>query len=308
MSKRGFFQRFLDWVERAANKLPEPVFLFCILAVLVIIISAIASAFNVYVTHPGTGESIYVISLLNKEGLQRMLVEAVDNFIYFPPLGVVLATIVGIGVADKSGFFAAALRHLVSFVPKWIITPTLIFASVNSNLIADSGFVVLPPLGALLFMSVGKHPIAGIAASYAGICGGFSANLLITALDPLLSGFTQAAAQILDPNYIVFPTANYFFMIPSAFLVTIVCTVVTVKIVEPRLGKWKNNNPSSALIIYKWVRLFIHLKMTATKWLMVFICRDTCPADQRDQRQMKKIIIFAISASLATCRVPARRT
>ncbi len=235
------FNGFLNWVEKIGNKLPDPFFIFSGLAILVVIISWIASSFGVSVEHPGTGEIIAADNLLDKEGIRRMLTEAVDNFTGFPPLGIVLVTIIGIGVADKSGFFAAALKHIVTFVPAALLTPTLIFAGVTSNIIADAGIVVLPPLGALLFASLGRHPIAGLSAAFAGVVGGFSANFFITALDPLLSGFTDPAAKMIDPAYDVYPTANYFFMIASVFLVVGIGTFVNNKIIEPRLGEWKNS-------------------------------------------------------------------
>ncbi|MFC2130829.1 AbgT family transporter [Bacteroidota bacterium] len=238
-NKKSRFLRFLDWVERIADKLPDPFFLFMFLAAIILIISWIASAYNAYVIHPGTGEKAYVINLLNAEGIRRMFTELVKNFIEFPPLGVVLAALIGIGVADKSGLFSAAMRKLVYIVPKWALTFTLIFVSVNSNFIGDAGLVIMPAMGALLFASVGRHPIAGLTAAFAGVCGGFSANMFITILDPLLSGFTHAAAQMLDESYQVFPTANYYFMIVSTFLISFVGTFVNRKFVEPRLGKWK---------------------------------------------------------------------
>jgi aminobenzoyl-glutamate transport protein len=238
----NFFLKFLDRVEKHADKLPDPFFLFMILALIVLLLSWIASFYGIFVIHPGTGEKAYVINLLNFGGIKRIFTELVKNFIEFPPLGVVLAALIGIGVADKSGLFSAAMRKLVYIVPDWGLTFTLIFVSVNSNFIGDAGLVIMPPMGALLFASVGRHPIAGLTAAFAGVCGGFSANLFITILDPLLSGFTHAAAQMIDTDYQVFPTANYYFMIASVFLISFTGTYVNRKFVEPRLGKWDSSN------------------------------------------------------------------
>jgi aminobenzoyl-glutamate transport protein len=247
MAKKSFFDKFISFVQKSADKLPEPMFLFAFLAVFVLVLSAVVAAFDVSVVHPGTGEQVYSENLLSMKWLQRVFTDAVKNFAGFPPLGLVLATMLGVGVAERSGFFATLLKKFIRIIPPRFLTAALVFASINSSLIADAGFVIMPAMGAIVFFSAGRNPLAGIAASYAGICGGFSANLLVTALDPLLSGFAQPAAQMIDQAYEVYPTANYYFMIASVFLVTIVCTFVNDKIVEPRLGKLKIQEGSSAV-------------------------------------------------------------
>jgi aminobenzoyl-glutamate transport protein len=151
----------------------------------------------------------------------------------------VLVTMIGIGVAERSGLISASLRGLVAIVPKSLLTATLVFAGVMSNTAADAGYVVLTPLGAVLFAGFGRHPIAGLAAAFAGVSGGFSANLMLNALDPLLAGLSTSGAQILNAEYVVYPTANYYFMVFSTLLITVVGTFVTNRIVEPRLGKWE---------------------------------------------------------------------
>lgn len=244
MSKKSFFDKFLGFVQKSADKLPEPMFLFAILAVAVLLVSAVVSAYDVSVVHPGTGERVFSENLLSVKWLQRVFTDAVKNFAGFPPLGLVLATMLGVGVAERSGFISSLLKKFIRIVPDRFLTAALVFASINSSLIADAGFVIMPAMGAIIFYSAGRNPFAGIAASYAGICGGFSANLLVTALDPLLSGFAQPAAQMIEIEYEVFPTANYYFMIASVFLVTAVCTFVTDKFVEPRLGKFEKSEDS----------------------------------------------------------------
>jgi aminobenzoyl-glutamate transport protein len=236
--KRGALVRFLDVVERVGNKLPDPITLFFLFAVLAVVVSWIASTANVSAVHPGTGETVEAVNLLSGEGVRRMLTEAVRNFTAFPPLGLVIVVIIGIGVTERSGLIAAALSRLVSSVPPSALTATLVFGGVMSSMAVDAGYVVLTPLGAMLFAAVGRHPLAGLAAAFAGVSGGFSANLLLTSLDPLLSGLSTEAAQLVDAAYVVDPTANYYFMVASVFLLTGMGTFVTTRYVEPRLGKW----------------------------------------------------------------------
>ncbi len=230
--------RALAAVERAGNRLPDPVTLFVLSAVAVVVASAVCSALQVQVVHPGNAAVITAENLLTAGNLRRMFTGAVENFVLFPPLGLVLVTMLGIGVAERSGLVTTALKQLVRVVPPSALTMTLVFAGVMSSLAADAGYVVLTPLGAVLFAGVGRHPLAGMAAAFAGVSGGFSANLLLTALDPLLSGLSTAAAQILDPAYVVQPTANYYFMVVSTVFVTAAGTWVTTRLVEPHLGPW----------------------------------------------------------------------
>lgn len=232
---------FLKTVERVSDKLPNPFFLFLILALFTILLSVLFSSLSVSAVHPVTNELIVVKSILSIDGLREVLTSAVKNFINFPPLGVVLATMFGIIIAEKSGLFEATLKYTISKVPDNLVVFTIVFVSVNSSLIADAGLIVLPPLAGLTYKAIGKNPLAGVITSFAAINGGFSANLLITALDPLLSGLTHQAAQTMDSTYNVYPTANYYFMIVSTFLVAIVCTVVNNRIVEPKLGPYKSD-------------------------------------------------------------------
>jgi aminobenzoyl-glutamate transport protein len=236
--KRRGLLRFLDAVERIGNRLPDPITLFFAFAALVVAISWIAAAANVSAVHPGTGEAVSAVNLLSGEGIRRMLTEAVRNFAAFPPLGLVIVVIIGIGVTERSGLVAAALSRLVAAVPPSMLTATLVFGGVMSSMAVDAGYVVLTPLGAMIFAAVGRHPLAGLAAAFAGVSGGFSANLLLTSLDPLLSGLSTEAAQLVDPGYVVDPTANYYFMVASVFLLTGLGTFVTSRYVEPRLGTW----------------------------------------------------------------------
>jgi aminobenzoyl-glutamate transport protein len=235
---KGFVQRALDWVEVVGNKLPQPVTLFAILMLLVLVASWIAGMMGLSAVHPGSGQEIKAVNLLSAEGIRRIFVEMVTVFANFPPLGLVLVVMIGIGVSERSGFIAAALKSFVAGVPKVAITFSIVTAGMLSSVAADAGYVVLIPLGAAIFASMGRHPLAGLAAAFAGVSGGFGANLFPTSLDPLLAAFTEPAAQIVDPDYVVNPMCNWWIMAASVPLLAIVGTWVTERLVEPRLGKW----------------------------------------------------------------------
>ncbi|MEX0779441.1 MAG: AbgT family transporter [Balneolales bacterium] len=233
------FSRALDSVERIGNKLPDPITLFVIFVAIVMIASALASAFNLSATHPGTGEEISAVNLFSKENIQRIFQEMPQTFAEFPPLGLVLVVMLGIGVADKTNLIGVALSAFVSSVPGWLLSASVVFAGLMSSLAVDAGYVVLIPLGAVIFHGVGRHPLAGLAAAFAGVSAGFSSNLFLTGLDPLLASFTTPAANILDPDYMVSVPANYYVMVFLVPLFTIAGALVTEKIIEPRLGKYK---------------------------------------------------------------------
>ena len=243
--QRGLLLSALDLVERWGNRLPHPFTLFLLFALAILFVSWIASFLGLSVTHPATGKEIAAVNLLNRQGIQNIITKAVSNFTSFTPLGTVLVAMIGVGVAERSGLFSAALKALVAGVPSWLITAALVFAGVNASLAVDAGYVILIPLGAVLFAGIGRHPIAGLAAAFAGVSGGFSANIFLTALDPLLAGLTQEAARLYDPNYVVPVTANYYFMIASTFLLTLIGVWVTIRITEPRLGPYTGQGQES---------------------------------------------------------------
>ncbi len=234
--------RFLNGIERVGNRLPEPLVLFILMAALVPVASALAAWIGWTQVHPATGETITPVNLLDTAGIRRMLTEAVTVFASFPPLGIVLVAMLGIGLAERGGFIAACMKSFAAVAPRPLVAPALVLAGVLSNLAVDAGYVVLIPLGAVLFASVGRHPVAGLCAGFAGVSGGFSANLVITSLDPLLAGFTDAAAKLYDPTYEVNAAANFYFMFASTFLITLLGWWVTVKVVEPRLGPWEKDS------------------------------------------------------------------
>jgi len=238
--------RFLGFVERAGNALPHPATLFALLASLVVFFSWLLAKLNVTVEHPKDGSLIEPVNLISIEGLHWILDSTVDNYTGFAPLGTVLVALLGIGVAEKSGLMATVLRLLVHSAPRRLMTFVIVLAGVMSNMASDVGYVLLVPLGAIIFMSIGRHPLAGLAAAFAGVSGGFSANLLLGTIDPLLAGITQEAARIIDPEYTVTPACNYYFMVVSTFIIAALGTWVTEKIVVPRLGTYEGENTVKA--------------------------------------------------------------
>ena len=246
INNRSLIDKFLNIIEKGGNALPDPGTLFAILAVVVIIISGIGGALNWSVDFVGINSKtmkteemiISTKSLMTKEGVNYIFTSMVKNFTDFAPLGTVLVAIIGIGIAERSGLMAAILKKIALSTPKKLVTVMVIFLGIMSNIASDAGYVVLPPLAALIFLSFGRHPIAGLAAAFAGVSGGFSANLLIGTIDPLLGGISTEAAKILDPTYEVLPTANWYFMIASTFVISFLGTLINDKIVEPRLGKY----------------------------------------------------------------------
>jgi len=237
----NIMNKFLDVVEKGGNILPHPASLFAIMALLVVIMSGVTSMFDISAVHPGTGEIIKPVSLFNGEGLRRIITNMVTNFTSFAPLGTVLVAMLGIGVAEGSGVIGASLRLMVLSAPSRLLTFTIVFTGVLSNTASEIGYVLLVPLGATIFLAVGRHPLAGLAAAFAGVSGGYSANLLLGTVDPLLSGISEEAAKIIDPAYLVNPACNYYFMFASTFIVAFLGTSVTEKIVEPRLGKYEGD-------------------------------------------------------------------
>lgn len=234
--KKALFN-FLNWLERTGNKLPQPLVIFAFLAVSVIFISALASGSSAI--HPLTKEKITVVSLMNKEGFQRIIVNIIKNFVNYPPLGVTLISMLGVSLADKSGLFSTLLRKTLSKAKGSRVIMVVVLISIMSNALGDTGFVLMPPLAAMIFSAAGMNPLVGIFTAYAGVAGGFSANFIICATDMLVVGFTQAATAIIDKDFVVNPVCNWYFTSASTLLLTFVTTWVTVKIVAPRFN---NNN------------------------------------------------------------------
>jgi aminobenzoyl-glutamate transport protein len=233
-----WLQRVLNRIERIGNALPHPASLFVILSVLVVLASWVCHQFGLSVANPLTQKVVTVTNLLSVEGLQRLILGLLPNFINFAALGSVLVCLLGLSIAEHSGLLGAVLRLIVHATPPRLLTLIIVFAGTMSHTAGDIGYVLLLPMSAALFLTVGRHPIAGIAAAFAGVSGGFAANLLLSPTDVIIAGLTQEAARLINPAYVVTPMANYFFLGTSVFLITAVATVVTERIVEPRLGRY----------------------------------------------------------------------
>jgi aminobenzoyl-glutamate transport protein len=237
----GFVARMLGAIERVGNKLPHPATLFAMFAGLIIVLSWVVSMFNVTAVHPGTGETVEAVNLMSTRGLHMIITNMVTNFTSFAPLGTVLVALLGIGIMESSGLMSTGLRLLVISAPKRLLTFAIVFAGILSNTASEVGYVVLVPLGGMIFLAVGRNPIAGIAAAFAGVSGGYSANLLLGTIDPLLAGLSEEAARIIDAAYTVNPAANYYFMFVSTFFIAAIGTWATEKIIIPRLGEYKGD-------------------------------------------------------------------
>ncbi len=228
-------ERMLASVERIGNKLPDPAVLFIVLLFVVWVVSWLLSYVTFNVVDPRTNELLVINNLLSGSAITEFMSVMVTNFSHFHPVGVVLVAMLGIGVAEHTGFINSGLRALLSMTPQWLLTPMVIFAGIVSHSAVDAGYVLVIPLGGIIFYAAGRHPLVGIAAAFAGVSGGFSANFLPSSLDPMLQGLSQAGAQILDPSVVLNPLNNYFFTASSSFLIIALGWYVTEKIVEPRL-------------------------------------------------------------------------
>lgn len=231
----GAIARALNAVERVGNLLPDPALLFVLLLVAIWVISALLSPVAFSEIDPRNKEALKVVNLLSGPELARLLAEMVKIFTGFHPLGVVLVALLGVGVAEHTGFINAGLKAMLAVTPRVLLTPMLIAVGLLSHTAADAGYVLVIPLGGVIFHAAGRHPLAGIAAAFAGVSGGFSACFIPTSLDPLLQGFTQAAAQIIDPKVTVNPLGTYYFTTASSLLVILVGWLVTARVIEPRL-------------------------------------------------------------------------
>lgn len=233
--------KVLDFIEKSGNLLPDPAMMFFFCLVIVWILSAIFSNVSFTEIDPRTGYPLMVNNLLQGKDLANFLSQMVTVFVNFVPLGVVLVAILGVGVAENSGFVSTGLKLLLRVTPKAFLTPMLIILSIASHSAIDAGYIVMVPLGAVIFYAAGRHPLAGMAAAIAGVAGGFSANFVPSALDAMLQGFTQTAAQIIDPMATVNILCNYYFTTASTVLIVAVGWFLTEKVVEPRLSKIKLN-------------------------------------------------------------------
>ena len=244
---RTFFERQLARVERWGNLLPHPATLFLLLAVLVVLLSWVLSSAGVSVEHPVTRKAVGAVDLLSVDGLRRLITGLLPNFINFAPLGPVLVCLLGLAAAEHSGLLGACVRLVVNRTPRRWLTWVVVGCGAMSHTAGDIGYVLLLPLSMALFHALGRHPLAGLAAAFSGVSGGFAANLLISTSDVVLAGLTQEAARIVDPKYTVNAMANYYFLGASVLLVTALGAFVTERLVEPRLGRYEGEAPAQDL-------------------------------------------------------------
>jgi len=233
--KETWVTRALDWVERVGNKLPDPAVLFLLGLILTWIASWLLAGAQLTEIDPRTHEPLVIHNQLTGSALAAFLAGMIHTFVTFHPLGVVLVALLGVGVAEHTGFINAGLKGVLGFTPKSLLTPMLILVACMSHTAADAGYVLVIPLGGVIFYAAGRHPLAGIAAAFAGVSGGFSANFIPSGIDPLLQGLTQEAAQILDPALQVNPLCNWWFTSASTALVVLLGWFLTDRIIEPRL-------------------------------------------------------------------------
>ena len=233
---RSGTQGILAFIERTGNRLPDPAVLFIALLVIVWLASFLLSFIEWNVIDPRSGEPLQVVNQLSGASLAAFMSAMVKNFAHFHPIGVVLVAMLGIGVAEHTGFINSALRAMLRVTARWLLTPMVILVGIVSHTAADAGYVMVIPLGGVIFYAAGRHPLAGIAAAFAGVSGGFSANFIPSAIDPLLQGISQAGAQILDSSVTLNPLNNFFFTATSSLLIVALGWLLTDKYVEPRLA------------------------------------------------------------------------
>jgi aminobenzoyl-glutamate transport protein len=232
----GWLNRALNFIEVVGNKLPDPAVLFLVLMLVIWVLSWLLSGVEFGAQHPTSGEAIAINNLLTGQNLVSFLTTMVTTFTGFAPLGVVLVAMLGVGVAEQSGYINAVLKKMLAFTPKLLLTPMLILIAIVSHTAVDAGYVVVIPLGGIIFYAAGRHPLAGIAAAFAGVSGGFSANFVPSAIDPLLMGFTLPAAQLVDETVQLHPLINYFFTSASCLVIVLLGWWLTDKVIEPRLA------------------------------------------------------------------------
>lgn len=243
--KKSLFYKFLDFVEKAGNKLPHPFTMFVLITLGVVLVSFIVAMVGVQVEHPVTGEVVAAKNLLSKEGVQYMVLNMINNFAGFKPLGLVLTMMLGIGLAEQTGLMSAFMKKFIMGAPQKLLVAAVFLIGICGNLASDAAVIIVPPLAGAIFYGAKKNPLVGIAAGYAAACAGFTANLLIAGTDALLAGITEEAARIIDPAATVSPTVNYYFMVVSTLLLTAVGVWIT-GLVEKQVGPY---NPKGEISI-----------------------------------------------------------
>ena len=242
-AKKTGVDKLIDGIEKVCNKLPPPAILFCWLFLITAIIGCIFSVMGVALTNPASGEVVTSANLFSKDGVDWILGNMVKNFTGFAPLGLVITMTLGIGLCEESGLIMSLLKGCLSDVPPALIPYLIAFVGTIGNIASDTANIIVPPLAALLYIGAGKHPVVGMICGYAGANAGFTANLMVAGTDSLLQGLTNDAIKgfLPDTTFQVDVTCNWFFMIASTFLCSIVIGFVCTKVVEPRFGKYEGN-------------------------------------------------------------------
>jgi aminobenzoyl-glutamate transport protein len=245
-------QKLLDVVERVGNKVPHPAVLFLLLIGVVILLSHVFSLTGTRVsyqrinlqTHQPESVTTAVSSLLRTDGLRFIFTSVVSNFINFGPVGIILVAMIGVGLAERAGLIQALIRKIVLIAPRQTMTAIVVTLGLLSSIASDAGYLVLIPLGAVAFHSLGRHPLAGLAAAFAGVAAAFGVNFLVKPIDGILAEMTNDAIHIVDPAKSIDLTANFYFGVASSLLLIVVCTLITSKIIEPRLGEYQGDSPA----------------------------------------------------------------
>ncbi|WP_354680155.1 AbgT family transporter [Macrococcoides caseolyticum] len=246
VKKKGFINRSLDIIEKSGNKLPDPVVIFISLCLIILFASFVTGKMGVSAKNPADGKVIEAVNLLTPEGIAKIISEAVNNFATFPPLGLVLVVMIGVGVAEKTGYFETLMKYTIEKTPHKIIVPMIILVGILGNAAGDAAPIVLPPIAAMVFIKLGYHPVAGLVMAYASALGGYSASLMIGMSDALIVSFTEPAAKLVDDSVPVNAVMNYYFLCVSTVVLLIVAWFVTVKITIPRFGAYKSDVHTAA--------------------------------------------------------------
>lgn len=242
-------RRLLDWIEKVGNQVPHPAVLFSLLAITVVLLSHLFQWMEVSASYerinPETHEIQTVItevrSLLSADGIRFIFTSVVPNFINFGPVGIILVAMIGVGLAERSGLIHAIIRGIVAVAPPSSLTVIVVTLGLLSSIASDAGYLVLIPLGATAFHSLGRHPLAGLAAAFAGVAAAFGVNFFVKPIDGILAEMTNDAIHIVDPAGSIDLTSNFYFGVLSSVILIIVCTLITNRVVEPRLGVYEGD-------------------------------------------------------------------
>ncbi len=236
--KESLMVRMISRIEKAGNRLPHPFMIFVGLIIITIILSFALSLAGSSATHPVTGKEVAVKNLLSKEGIVWVFMNLYKNFAAYPALGLVITMLLGVGVAESTGLIGAFMKKFIMKAPEKLLVSAIILVGICGNIASDVAVVLIPPLAGSIFYAAKRNPLVGVVAGYAAATAGFTANLLVAGTDVLLAGISTPAAQFIDPTYQVLPTANYYFMIMSTLVMTVLGTWITIRWVEKQAGPY----------------------------------------------------------------------